>query len=171
MKRYASHAIFCSPEKISKLSVVELNEIEEILDVFDINSSIAEPSNTVFYDGIIASFPVSVSKSGMKTKINLKNYQYIDVNAINNGNLISETKKKLLIDFGTENLLSINLLLKKLSVLLKDFNPFEIIEAATTVPGKITGIQTEISKGMKVKLTNWKLTTESENSILQIYKL
>ena len=62
MIRVASQFTFCSPEKILRRMVVEIDELNALTRLVDLDTHNAEPANTLFYDGILSAGIISVNE-------------------------------------------------------------------------------------------------------------
>lgn len=158
MKRIAAHHIFCSPENILKLSVIEQDENNRITRIFPLHEQPAEPAHTVFVDGHISFFPVSLSEKIYPTEKLMQNYLLLNASAILSGKEIKKTGLPLLIDFQTSDTRAINEMLPILAQIAKEYSVNEIIAACTWQPAKILGLAAELEAGEVFTLANWKTT-------------
>jgi hypothetical protein len=159
MKRVAAHHIFCSPEHILKLSVIEQDNNDIITRIFSLNDNTAEPAHTIFYDGVITIPPVSLSEANCITDKKINDFTLLNAEKIRSGEKILNNEKPLLIDFGTSDINKINEYLILLADRLIEFDVFEIINACTFRPANILGRTKTITEGIHSNLVNWKSTS------------
>lgn len=158
MKRFTSHYIFCSYENILKRTVIEQNEQNKITNIIHLDQHLFEPEHTVFVDGIISSEIVSLKENVSDKKLNSikKEYQYIDVSSeLNFRNLIQQSNKQLVLDFGRNNTEIINSKLNNITHNLKDLSIIEIIASCTSLPSYIADKNTVIKMNNTTSLINW----------------
>ena len=141
MKRFSSQLIFCSPDKILKNTLIEQDDKNKNTNFIQLDQSLYEPAQTLFFDGIISTVILSLKESLGKENINqfINNFQYLDLSEKLISEQIKPSDKPLLIDFGTKNIETANSKLKKVSTFLYGFSTLEIIAACTYLPNKIVG--------------------------------
>lgn len=108
MKRLSSQLIITESAEVLRNSIVQISETE--ICYHSILEGNHETAQTFFYDGIISSPIISVSKRGIN-KYEIENSGYT---LIYFDDLLKERNvedKKIIIDFGTEDLFKINSLL------------------------------------------------------------
>jgi hypothetical protein len=176
MTRVASQLTFCSPDKIRRQSVVEIDEHQFISDIFSLETQRVESAKTLYYDGIISMEPISIKQQIPSTEIKKRsaNYQYIDLSTSLLQDQISPTDKPLIIDFGTTNPSEINRLLGLYYPLLKNFTIFDIIASTVYYPAKFIGTECILKKGIHSKLSLWKgvdLVNKKMTEITNIVKI
>jgi len=140
MIRVGSQLTFCSPERILRRSVVELDEQNVITGIFSLDDGNVETAQTLFYDGIVSPGIVSLKQAMPIERISgqLKDYEYYDLCVIPSEIVLLKTDKPLILDFGTNSTDRINTLLPYLTEALKAFSIFEIIAACTYFPSLLT---------------------------------
>jgi hypothetical protein len=157
MIRVASQFTFCSPEKILRRMVVEIDELNALTRLVDLDTHNAEPANTLFYDGILSAGIISVKQNKLPDKNAqlLLNYNYIKVtDQLLNKNIKSGTKP-LLFDFNTDSVIEINRHLKHLTPALTEFSIFEIIAACTYYPALLLNKPAPLSGNSQTGLILW----------------
>jgi hypothetical protein len=131
MKRLSSQLIITESAEILRNSIVQITDVS--ISYHNILDENHETAHTVFYDGIISLPIISLTKRGIN-KSEIENCGYI---LIPFENFIKEKNvedKKIIIDFGTEDLLIINSLLKKNNRKLNHFDSCFFIIACTVSP-------------------------------------
>jgi len=157
MIRIGSQLTFCSPEKILRRSVVQLDEQNTVTGIYSLDDGTVETAQTLFYDGILSPEIVSLKQSISILEVSdqLKNYQYYDFSIIPPVIEILRTGKPLILDFNTSLPEKINLLLPYLTEALKAFSIFEIIAACTYYPSFIMGRQAGLTENSQNGLVLW----------------
>jgi hypothetical protein len=153
MRRAASQITFCSPDKILRRNVVELNEQGTISRLFSLDNNRVESSQTLFYDGIISSEIISLKERSIIIK-ELSDYNYIDLS----GELpttIEVTNKPLILDFGTNSNEKVTRVLQMLTPILEAFSIFEIIAACCYFPAEAIGETAKLDINRKTKPILW----------------
>lgn len=157
MKRITSHFVFVSPDEILRNTVIERNETNTVTQIFNLNDLRSESANTLFFDGIISSDVISLKEKNWDITPAIKaSFHYLDVSSATTHAIIPKTDLPLLIDFGTENHITINLLLKSLAPFLSEFSIFEIIAACTYFPKQIIHQYFKLNAGESTPLIQWK---------------
>ena len=172
MIRVGSQITFCTPERILQRMVVELDEQNMIKRIFSLDESNVEPSQTLFFDGILSSDIVSLKQKIKNDSLSflLKEYNYFDFSDNQYSNIIILKDKPLILDFGTTIPDKINSIFPRLCEVLSDFSIFEIIAACTYYPSKLLdqtaglteNIFTRLMLWENVDLTNKKLTAKTQ---------
>ena len=157
MKRFASQLTFCSPERILRNTVVEQDENGVITAIFNLHELRVESTHTKFLDGIISPQFVSLklNKFDGNSKIDLTQYQYIDLSESTDFKDLVATNLPLIFDFGNNSQLEINQKLKLLSTSLISFSIFDIIAACVFHPAKILGVCTDLEISNQLQLVIW----------------
>jgi len=155
--RVASQLTFCSPQQVLSRTVVEQDELNIIKAIFSLDESSVESSHTLFYDGIISAEIVSVKHQATKSDFDklISDYQYIDLTGSIPEVKIHRTTKPLLLDFGTNEIETINLKLSILAPLLETFSALEIIAACTFYPAILCEINSALVEDRKTDLLLW----------------
>ena len=171
MTRIASQLTFSSPESILRNNVLEIGEKNKINRFFSLENNLFETSSTLFFDGILSAEILSLSQKYTQHEIEKLacDYQYIDVSKMLQRTEITPNNKPLLIDFGTNSFVEINLQLKKHSTSFQKFSIFEIIAACVYYPAKLLGTpefltenyQSPVLLWKNVDLVNKKITTDT----------
>ncbi len=160
MKRFTSHLIFISPDKLQRRTVVELDDQKKISNIFQLDENNSEPSQTQFLDGIISSEFVSVKQ--FLSNENLirikKKYHYFDVSEEFVDIDINPSQKALLLDFGNNSYELINSKINRLYDSLKQFSISEIISSCTYLPALLTKNNSTIELNNKINLLQWNNT-------------
>ena len=131
MKRLSSQLIITETAELLKNSIVEISENSvSYHSIFDGNH---EKTNTVFYDGILSPPIVSLSMRAINRKeIEQRGFNIFRFEDFEAENLLED--KKCIVDFGTEDLLIINDLIRRKQNLLCHFNSIDFIIACTALP-------------------------------------
>ena len=157
MTRVGSQLVFCSPAKILRRTVVERNEENFITQLFSLDENNVEPSQTLFFDGILSAEIISIKQSALSLNFEtlVSNYNYFDFSYEITSDVIKPTDKPLVLDFGTNSLDRINLLMYQLDAVLSTFTIFEIIAACTYYPALILGQTAELEEEKQTGLLLW----------------
>ena len=157
MIRIASQLTFCSPEKILRNNVLEIDDQKRIRKYFCLDNCSVEPPSTIFYNGILSTEILSLKQNFNELTLQeiTKEYRYIDVDLISNTFEILTTKKPLIIDFGTNLTAEINLKMKGLNSLMINFSIIEIIAACVYFPAKILGVPDLLTQNYPSQLLLW----------------
>jgi hypothetical protein len=141
MIRIGTQLTFCSPLKILRRTVVELNGQNVVSRLFCLDDGNVEASNTLFLDGVLSSGVISLKQNMPVDDASdlLMDYHYLDLSESFPSSEIVRTKKPLIIDFGTNSPDKINNLLARLVPVLSSFSVFEIIAACTYYPALFLG--------------------------------
>lgn len=173
MIRVASHFCFCRPNLILKSVIVEQNEDKSINSLFNLDEGNVEAANTVFHSGILSGEIISLKSRLDKHELDSisKEYQYIDLSETITDYITD--KKKLIIDFGTNDSIQINRILKQVFIKTK-FPIFEFIAACTYYPAIVLNTKTNIEANNKVNLLLWEgvdLINRKTTEVTQITNL
>ena len=153
MRRAASQITFCSPDKILRRNVVELNEQGTISRLFSLDDNRVESSQTLFYDGIISSEIISLKERSIITE-KLSGYNYVDLsNEL--PTTFEATNKPLILDFGTNSNEKVTKKLQILTPVLDAFSIFEIIAACCYFPAEAIGETASLHINRKTKPILW----------------
>jgi len=157
MKRFFSQKIFCSPDRILRNTVLEQNDENLTTRFISLDEENHETSQTIFYNGIISSEIISVKIRNLNIDTNKLNsdYQYIDINEDFAEISIIKSTKPLIIDFGTENILAINNILKNKYQVLSSLSLIEVIAGCTYNPNKLLNLSNGIMLNNKTNLICW----------------
>ena len=157
MIRIGTQLTFCTPEKILRRTAVELDEQNVITHLYNLDDGNVEPSQTLFFDGILSAGIVSVKQhAGMEeTSHLLQDYQYLDVFGQIPSTVIKQTGKPLILDFGAKLPNEINVLIPFLASALPEFSIFDIIAACTYYPSLILGWAAGLTENTRSKLILW----------------
>ncbi len=157
MKRFTSHLIFISPDKLLKRTVIELDDRNKISNIYNLDEYASELSQTQFYDGIISTGFVSVKQVlSSETMIEIKNnYHYLDLSEESPNLDIIQSEKKLLLDFGDNGYDLINSKINRLADTLKQFSISEIINSCTYLPALLTNKNSIMALENKTHLLQW----------------
>ncbi len=167
MKSLSSQLIINEKAEILRNTIVQQTETE--LKYLDILGRNHEAANTIYYDGIISPPIISATKHGL-TNLELQCYGYelILINDLKEESIIE--KRKIIIDFGTEDLLIINELILKNNTKLSKFESTNFIIACTALPQLFTKKNVEISKSRILwsgtDLVTKKITAQTTVSIV-----
>jgi len=167
MKRLSSQLIITESAEVLRNSVVQLTETGIFYhNIFDKNH---ETAHTIFYNGIISPAIISVSKRGINiSEIEDCGYELIQIG--NLGEKMAAQDKKIIIDFGTEDLLIINDLLKKHSNQFHQFYSPDFIIACTASPKLFLKNTDKLSKNRILwsgtNLADKKITGQTSVSIV-----
>ncbi len=156
MRRVSSQLIFCSPSKVLRNSVLEQDENGVLTQIIDLQTQQSETHHTLFYDGIITNGIVSLKAELSDIELNKvkSNYNYFDFSETIYIKL--DTKKPLLIDFGTSDTATINQLINMHYKLFVDFNIFEFLNACCILALQILNRPEHIELNHKPNLLIWK---------------
>ncbi len=131
MKSLSSQLIITESAEILRNSVVQLTDAS--ISYHNILEDNHETAHTVFYDGIISPPIISVTKRGIhKSEIEKCEYKLISFYDLAKEKLTES--KKIIIDFGTEDLLIINNLIHSNKETLDYFDSINFITACTASP-------------------------------------
>ena len=157
MFRVGSQLTFCSPYKTLRRAVVELNEKNIITHIFSLDDEKVEPSNTLFFDGILSADIVSLKQNISISSISdrLMKYDYFDLSENIPLTAIDRTDKPLVIDVGTNSTDIINQILSALSYTLSAYSVFEIIAACTFYPALLLDRNAELEVSRTTRLLLW----------------
>jgi hypothetical protein len=126
MKSLSSQLIITESAEILRNSVVQLTDAS--ISYHNILEDNHETAHTVFYDGIISPPIISVTKRGIhKSEIEKCGYKLISFYDLAKEKLTES--KKIIIDFGTEDLLIINNLIHSNKETLDYFDSINFITA------------------------------------------
>jgi hypothetical protein len=156
MKRAASQITFCSPDKILRRNVVELNELGVISGFFSLDDNHVESSQTLFYDGIISAEIMSFKEQASTTE-NLSEYNYYDLSD-KLPTSIEATERPLILDFGTNTNKEISTKLQSMAPALEVFSIFEIIAACCYFPAEALGKEASLEISHETKPILWEKT-------------
>lgn len=157
MKRYSSQLVLSSSGTLQPRTVVQFDQTNTVTDVFNLDKGQVEPSHTVFLDGVLSAQILSLKMhlSDAVLKTNTIGYCYIDVSDFNTITFNINQRIPLIIDFGTENLISINSLLPTLASKFPQLSVDDLIVASTLNPAKVLGIRNVLDLGVKTRLYQW----------------
>jgi len=167
MKSLSSQLIVTEKAQILRNTVIQLTERE--VKYQDILGGNHESAHTIYYDGILSPAIISATKRGI-TSSELKSYGYelILMNDLKQESIIE--KRKIIIDFGTEDLLIINNIILKLNITLSTFESTDFIIACTALPQLFINTNAELSKSRILwsgtDLVNKKITAQTTVSIV-----
>lgn len=152
--RVASQLTFCSPDKILRREVVELDEQKTITRLFSLDGNAVESAQTLFYDGILSAEIISVKEQLSTLNKVVSGYNYIDL-SLGIPTVIVASEKPLLLDFGTHSPEKVNNILAELTQALSAFSMFEIIAACCYFPAMIVHGAASLEINRKTKLLLW----------------
>lgn len=157
MIRVASQLTFCSPEKILRRVVLERDEQNVINRIFSLDDSPFESAQTLFFDGIISAEIVSLKQNISSKKIEslVSDYTYFDLSKEAEIFEIQTSNKPLLLDFGTDLIEEINVILAKLANKLPDVPVFDLIAACVYFPQVLLGKHTDLIINRQTNLILW----------------
>lgn len=157
MTRISSQLTFCSPDRILRKTVVERDEQNVITRLFSLDDTLAESSQTLFFDGILSSEIVSLKQSISPDQIEklIKNYEYLDLSAEFPTFEISDNKNRLLLDFGTNSTTEINSKLARLVQVNSKILIFDLIASCVYYPALIIGLPAELALNRSTGLLLW----------------
>jgi len=166
MIRAGSQLTFCSPDEIRRRTVVEINNQKIITRIFSLDEGNVEPSQTLFFDGILSSEIVSV-KQNAGTHISglLEESNYLDFSEKGPSTVIKQTDKPLIIDFGTNSTEKINNLFPTVAPFLGEFSLVEIIAACTYYPSLVLGRSAGLKESFCTGLILWEKVDLSKMSL------
>lgn len=156
MRRVSSQLIFCSSSKVLRNCVLEQDENAVLSQIIDLKTQQSETHHTLFYDGIITNGIVSLKEELSDIELNKvkSDYNYFDFSEPIYFEL--DTKKPLLIDFGTPDIAIINQLINIHYKLFVDFDIFEFLTACCILPLQILNRPELIELNHKPNLIIWK---------------
>jgi hypothetical protein len=157
MTRIASHFTFCSPDHILRRTVVEIDEQNIVTHLFSLVDENVEPSQTLFFDGILSAEIISIKQNALSFKLEtlVSNYNYVDLSNVITCDVIKPSIKPLVLDFGTDSTDIINQLIPQLVTILNVFTIFDIIAACTFYPAIILGLKAELKENRNTELLIW----------------
>lgn len=160
MARFSSQLIFCSPNEILRRSVVEINEQNIIKSIFSLDNTNVESSNTLFFDGIISASGVQLRREILSEKLeSIKmDYQYFNLEYLENSNKITPNNKPLLLDFSSNSADIIYTLICKYADILEDFSTFDIISGLVYHPAIVNGQDVSLKPQHESQLWLWQNT-------------
>jgi len=157
MIRVGSQLTFCSPEKILRRTAVEFDEQHVITQLLNLDDGNVEPSQTLFYDGILSAGIVSVKQHAGTENMShlLGDYLYVDVSGQIPAAVIKQTGKPLILDFGAKTLNEINNLIPILASAFSGFSIFDILAACTYYPSLILGKTAGLTENTRSQVILW----------------
>ena len=157
MIRVGSQLTLCSPDKILRRTVVEQDERNMITGIFNLDDLNVEPSNTLFFDGILSAEIISLKQHIPIERIaeKLRNYQYLDLSTDNSLSGFIRSKKPLIIDPGTDSIEKLNSQFSRLVGVLSDCSIYEVIAACTYYPALLLEIPCELAVNRITGLLLW----------------
>jgi hypothetical protein len=131
MKRLSSQLIITESAEVLRNSIVQISEID--INYHSVVDGNHETAHTIFFDGIISPPIISLTKCGInKSEIENCGYELILFEDLIKEKSVED--KKIIIDFGTEDLLIINTILKNNNNKLNNFDSTYFIIACTASP-------------------------------------
>lgn len=157
MKRVSSQLIYCSPGKLLRNSVVEQDEDGNIIHFFDLQAQQSETAQTLFFDGIISAEIISLKQylSAEQIVELTEKYNYINIADNDLTGIPNFSDKPFVLDFGTNNITTINNILKNRNRFFVHFNAFQLIAACSYLPIEILNLPLKIQFGQKPNLLLW----------------
>jgi hypothetical protein len=140
MKRLSSQLIITESADVLRNSVVQLTGTS--ISYFNILEENHETAHTVFCDGIISPPIISLTKRGFNTsEIENCGYKLIPFDDLSNKKYVED--KIIIIDFGTDDIVIINNLIKKNNITLSNYDTINFIIACTVSPNIFLNIKEE----------------------------
>lgn len=166
MTRFSSQIVYCSPERILRRSVVEIDNQNRINSIFSLDDNLTESSHTIFMNGILSSEIFSLKQNISIDKLEecKQNYNYFDLTS-ENPMIQNNADKPLILDFGTENIDVINTLLQRNAAFLNAFTIFEIIAGCVYYPAVLSGIQNKMTENQRTHILLWENTNLVEKKL------
>lgn len=157
MKRVGSQLIYCSPDKLLRSSVVEQDEDGYVIQFFDLQREHSETAQTLFFDGIISAEIISLKQYlSAKQIVELgERYNYMDISDNNLTEISDFSDKPFVLDFGTNDITTINNILKNRNRGFVHFNAVQLITACSYLPIEILNLPLHIQSGQKPNLLLW----------------
>jgi hypothetical protein len=180
MNRFSSQLVFCTPDKILRRTAIEQDENLIIHNLISLDEQSVEPSNTLFFDGIISTEIISLKQNQplSEKKYISADYQLFELQMEDFDSRKIQSEKKIVLDFGTSDITEINQILLKNSVELSKLDVFEIIAGSVYYPSLILGKPKNLDKNIQSQLFLWqqidmvnKRTTSMTNLKLLTLKL
>lgn len=157
MRRISSQFILISPTSILQNHVVELNSEGAVCQLIDIVKQIAEPAQTLYYNGIISAEIVSLRSHFSTKEINELSltYNYINISNLSTESCVELNENPLVIDFETNNLNEISQIINNKKNVFSKLNVFQLISACTYYPIQILDLQKQIRVTNCPELVLW----------------
>ncbi len=172
MKRIASQCVICSPTDIRYNSVVELSDSNVVQRIFPLNENQSEPANTLFFDGIISLPVLSLIESGFQwTDQSEPEYQLISLFGKSIDAAYISSNKKIIIDFGTTDITTINNLISDNYAFFQQFSFSDIITACTSAPALFLNKTHELKPDITTQLILWEKVDFSVKKLSKYSKI
>ena len=157
MRRISSPFLLISPTSILQNHVVELNSEGVVSQLIDIEKQIAEPAQTLYYNGIISAEIVSLQNHFTPQEINELSltYNYINISNLSTDSCVKLNENPLVIDFETNNLNEISQIINNRKNVFSKLNVFQLISACTYYPIQILDLQKQIRVTNCPELVLW----------------
>ena len=155
--------------------MIELNDQGLITNIIDLQAQQVETANTLFFNGIISSEIVSMKQhlSDIEIKNSFAYHHYID---LSDQKTIppSDNVNDQIIDFGSDNIIEINKLLKDHLNYISRLKMDQFINACCYQPQQLLKSSSQIRISNKVQLFLWEgvnLATLQINPEIRITKI
>ena len=130
MTSLSSHIILTQSAQVLRNSAIHFSEDE--IRVSGIFEGTHESANTIFCDGIISPPIISISqRNNLNTALTNSEFKVLNLNTLH---LPLSDLQNTIIDFGTENISEINLILQQKSSFLAAVSSIDFILACTVYP-------------------------------------
>lgn len=131
MKSLGSQLIITESGETLRNSVVQLEDYA--IFYHSILNNNHESAHTLFYDGILSPLIISLSARGVNTReVEHNGYKIVPIENLEN--IKSIERGKVIIDFKTENLVTINDLIKKHQHTIYQHNSIDFIISCAVIP-------------------------------------
>jgi len=157
MRRLSSSFLLISPTNIVQNHVIELNSEGVVSQLIDIEKQIAEPAQTLYYNGIISAEIVSLRNHFTPKEIKELSltYNYVKISNLSTDSCIELNENLLVIDFETNNLNEISHIINNRKDVFSKLNVFQLISACTYYPIQILDLQKQIRVSNRPELVLW----------------
>jgi len=157
MRRISSSFLLISPTNIVQNHVIELKSEGVVNQLIDIEKQIAEPAQTLYYNGIISAEIVSLRSHFSQNEINELSltYNYINISNLSTESCVELNENPLVIDFETNNLKEISQIINNRKNVFSKLNVFQLISACTYYPIQILDLQKQIRVSNRPELVLW----------------
>lgn len=156
MKRFASQWLLFPDLTVLRNFMIEIAGNNEIVQLKDLNGVPSETAGTVFLNGVIAPAIFSLSMRDIPDEqvfaagtglYRAENGRFVELYRGKSGHCV--------IDFGTEDLVSINAIIRSNEAFLREISLERFIHACTYAPASLLQNDINISVGASISLTVW----------------